>query len=34
MALQNDTIKNYKIEKPLPMLDLSKWENCDQDDKE
>ena len=28
MAIQNDMIKNYIIEKPLPMLDLSKWKDC------
>ena len=26
VAIQNDQIKTYIIEKPLPMLDLSKWE--------
>ena len=26
MAIQNDMIKGHTIEKPLPMLDLSKWE--------
>ena len=25
-AIQNDQVKNHTIEKPLPMLDLSKWE--------
>jgi len=29
MAIQNDKLKDYIIEKPLPMLDLSRWENCD-----
>lgn len=31
MAIQNDKLKDYIIEKPLPMLDLSRWENCDED---
>lgn len=26
MAIQNDKLKEYIIEKPLPMLDLTKWE--------
>lgn len=26
MAIQNDKLKEHSIEKPLPMLDLSKWE--------
>ena len=26
MAIQNDQVKNHTIEKPLPMLDLSKWD--------
>ena len=26
MQIQNSALKNHKIEKPLPMLDLSKWE--------
>jgi len=26
MQIQNSVLKNHKIEKPLPMLDLSKWE--------
>lgn len=30
MQIQNSVLKNHKIEKPLPMLDLSKWEEeCD-----
>ena len=29
MAIQNDKLKDYIIEKPLPMLDLSKWEKKD-----
>ena len=28
VAIQNDTLKDYVIEKPLPMLDLKKWDNC------
>ena len=27
MAVQNDQLKTHKIEKPLSMLDLSRWEN-------
>ena len=26
MAIQNDQVKNHTIVKPLPMLDLSKWD--------
>ena len=26
MQIQNSVLKNHKIENPLPMLDLSKWE--------
>ena len=29
MAIQNDMIKGHTIEKPLPMLDLSKWDDCE-----
>lgn len=29
VAIQNDKLKDYLIEKPLPMLDLKKWDNCD-----
>tara|TARA_B100000965_G_C19577240_1_gene751867 strand:+ start:706 stop:1062 length:357 start_codon:yes stop_codon:yes gene_type:complete len=29
VAVQNDKLKDYLIEKPLPMLDLKKWDNCD-----
>ncbi|MBA95806.1 MAG: hypothetical protein CMP21_08840 [Rickettsiales bacterium] len=29
VALQNDTLKDFVIEKPLPMLDLKKWDECD-----
>lgn len=32
MAIQNDKLKDYRIEKPLPMLDLSKWDNCKDDE--
>ena len=28
VAIQNDALKDYVIEKPLPMLDLKKWDNC------
>ena len=32
MQIQNSVLKNNKIEKPLPMLDLSKWEEeCKED---
>ena len=27
-AVQNDKLKDYEIEKPLPMLDLSFWDDC------
>ena len=27
VSIQNDTLKNHLIEKPLPELDLSKWTN-------
>ena len=29
VAIQNDKLKDYLIEKLLPMLDLKKWDNCD-----
>ena len=29
VAIQNDKLKDYIIEKPLPMLDLKKWDNCE-----
>ena len=33
MQIQNSVLKNHKIEKPLPMLDLSKWEaECEQEE--
>ena len=28
MAVQNDTLKDFEIKKPLPMLDLSPWDDC------
>ena len=28
VAIQNDKLKDYMIEKPLPMLDLKKWDDC------
>lgn len=31
VAIQNDKIKDHIIEKPLPMLDLSKWDNCEEE---
>ena len=31
VAIQNDKLKDYVIEKPLPMLDLKKWEDCSND---
>jgi len=34
VAIQNDTIKDHIIEKPLPMLDLSKWDDCKSKEKE
>ena len=35
MAIQNDTLKEHSIEKPLPMLDLSKWETeCENEEKD
>ena len=34
MAIQNDKLKEHTIEKPLPMLDLTKWEEeCEQESK-
>ena len=33
MAIQNDKLKEHCIEKPLPMLDLSKWETeCEKEE--
>lgn len=35
MAIQNDKLKDHTIEKPLPMLDLSKWEaECEREDQD
>ena len=35
MQIQNSVLKNHTIEKPLPMLDLSKWEaECEQEKEE
>jgi hypothetical protein len=31
VAIQNGTIKSHTIEKPLPMLDLSRWDDCMED---
>ena len=31
VAIQNDKLKDYVIEKPLPMLDLKKWDDCSDD---
>ena len=28
MAIQNDKLKDFEIKKPLPMLDLSPWDDC------
>jgi|TARA_R110002050_G_scaffold102656_6_gene211351 hypothetical protein len=33
-AVQNDKLKDYEIEKPLPMLDLSKWDDCEEKEKD
>ena len=29
IAIQNDKLKDHIIEKPLPMLDLKKWDDCE-----
>ena len=29
VAIQNDKLKDHLIEKPLPMLDLKKWDDCE-----
>ena len=29
VAVQNGQLKSHMIEKPLPMLDLSKWDDCE-----
>ena len=31
-AVQNDKLKDYEIEKPLPMLDLYKWDDCKEEE--
>ena len=31
VAIQNDRLKSHMIEKPLPMLDLKKWDDCMED---
>ena len=31
VAIQNDKLKEYIIEKPLPMLDLKRWDNCEEE---
>ena len=31
VEIQNDKLKDHMIEKPLPMLDLKKWDNCEED---
>jgi hypothetical protein len=31
VAIQNDKLKDHMIEKPLPMLDLKKWDECEDD---
>ena len=28
LSVQNTKLKDHMIEKPLPMLDLKKWDNC------
>ena len=28
VAIQNDKLKDHLIEKPLPMLDLKRWDDC------
>ena len=30
VAIQNGQLKSHMIEKPLPMLDLSKWDDCEE----
>ena len=32
VAVQNGQLKSHMIEKPLPMLDLSKWDDCKEDE--
>ncbi len=31
VAIQNGQLKSHMIEKPLPMLDLSKWDDCEEE---
>ena len=31
VAIQNDKLKDHLIEKPLPMLDLKRWDDCKED---
>ena len=31
VAIQNGKLKDHMIEKPLPMLDLKKWDDCEDD---
>ena len=31
IQIQNDKLKDHLIEKPLPMLDLKKWDDCKDD---
>ena len=31
VSIQNDKLKDHMIEKPLPMLDLKKWDDCTED---
>ena len=31
VAFQNDKLKDHLIEKPLPMLDLKKWDDCEKE---
>ena len=33
VAIQNDKLKDHLIEKPLPMLDLKKWDDCKEEKK-
>ncbi len=34
MSIDNEKLKDHIIEKPLPMLDLNKYINCDEDNKQ
>ena len=31
IAIQNGQLKSHMIEKPLPMLDLSNWDDCEEE---